>query len=98
MFGVTGFVYDCGVWLRLFSCSCLNETASSFSAKSALKENKMLDKEQTPADILCFNPKSPTSSTGSFSFLVFKCKVTKMAGLNLFFKYIFCGFYAFMIV
>lgn len=45
VFALTGFVYECGVWLHLFSCSCLNETAS-ISAKLAPKENKMLEKEQ----------------------------------------------------
>lgn len=46
VFGLTGFVYDCSIWLCLFSCMCLNETASSLSAKSAPKENKMLEKNK----------------------------------------------------
>lgn len=45
VFGVTGLVYDSSVWLCLFCCSRLNETACSFSAKPAPKGNSTSKKE-----------------------------------------------------
>lgn len=77
VFGDAGFVYDCGVWLRLFSSSCLYETATRISAKSASKANKMLENEpkylmqQTPVEMLCFVSKA-NKHHGSIEFNIFQ--------------------------
>lgn len=70
VFGITGSVYDCIIWLRLFSSVYSNETASTISAKSACEGNKMLKKKQNAAKkILSFYPLSPTAIMGPFSCL-----------------------------
>lgn len=67
MFAVTGFVYDCGVWLRLFSCSCLNETSVFLPNRPpkrtrCWRRNKIDSCTKTPAEMLCFHSKSTAST------------------------------------